>query len=60
MDEENEVVKLLVKVGKNINKTEEQLRPFIKKIVEDNWLDSIESLKNFLISLVQFVLVHYL
>ncbi|CAD52178.1 hypothetical protein C923_04364 [Plasmodium falciparum UGT5.1] len=46
MDEENEVVKLLVKVGKNINKTEEQLRPFIKKIVEDNWLDSIESLKN--------------
>ncbi|SOV17197.1 conserved Plasmodium protein, unknown function [Plasmodium gaboni] len=46
MNEENEVVKLLVKVGKNINKNEEQLRPFIKKIVEDNWLDSIESLKS--------------
>ncbi|SPJ11767.1 conserved Plasmodium protein, unknown function [Plasmodium sp. DRC-Itaito] len=46
MDGENEVVKLLEKVGKNINKNKEQLRPFIKKIVEDNWLDSIESLKS--------------
>ncbi|KJP90109.1 hypothetical protein AK88_00278 [Plasmodium fragile] len=46
MDPENEVVKLLLRVGQKINKGAEQLKPFIKIIVEDNWLDSVESLKN--------------
>ncbi|CAG9471830.1 conserved Plasmodium protein, unknown function [Plasmodium vivax] len=46
MDPENEVVKLLLRVGQKINKGAEQLKPFIKIIVEDNWLDSLESLKN--------------
>ncbi|CAD2103505.1 conserved Plasmodium protein, unknown function [Plasmodium vinckei lentum] len=45
MDNGNEVVKLLLRVGKKINKNYEQIKPFIKIIVEDNWLDSIESLK---------------
>ncbi|CXJ10288.1 conserved Plasmodium protein, unknown function [Plasmodium berghei] len=45
MDTDNEVVKLLLRVGKKINKNYEQIKPFIKIIVEDNWLDSIESLK---------------
>ncbi|SCM13508.1 conserved Plasmodium protein, unknown function [Plasmodium chabaudi adami] len=45
MDNDNEVVKLLLRVGKKINKNYEQIKPFIKIIVEDNWLDSIESLK---------------
>ncbi|ANQ09989.1 Uncharacterized protein PCOAH_00037660 [Plasmodium coatneyi] len=46
MDPENEVVKLLLRVGQKINKGAEQLKPFIKIIVEDNWLDSLDSLKN--------------
>ncbi|CRG97432.1 conserved Plasmodium protein, unknown function [Plasmodium gallinaceum] len=46
MDEDNEVVAMLLNVGKKINKNQEQLKPFIKKIVEDNWLDSLESLKS--------------
>ncbi|CRH02292.1 conserved Plasmodium protein, unknown function [Plasmodium relictum] len=46
MDEENEVVTFLLNVGKKINKSSEQLKPFIKKIVDDNWLDSLDSLKN--------------
>ncbi|CDU20400.1 PUB domain-containing protein, putative [Plasmodium yoelii] len=45
MDTDNEVVNLLLRVGKKINKNYEQIKPFIKIIVEDNWLDSIESLK---------------
>lgn len=42
----NEVVTLLLNIGKRLNRSEEQMKPIIKKIVEDNWLDSIESLKN--------------
>ncbi|SBT82210.1 conserved Plasmodium protein, unknown function [Plasmodium ovale] len=45
MDEENEVVKLILRVGKKINKSAKQLEPFIKTIVEDNWLDSMDSLR---------------
>lgn len=45
LDENNEVVKLLIKVGHKLNRSPEQVKPFIKTIVEDNWLESIESLK---------------
>ncbi|SBS90033.1 conserved Plasmodium protein, unknown function [Plasmodium malariae] len=43
---ENEVERLILLVGEKINKSAEQLKPFIKLIVEENWIDSLESLKN--------------
>nr|AND76648.1 hypothetical protein [Eimeria maxima] len=35
---------LLLEVGAEMGRTEEEMRPFIRKIVEENWLETKESL----------------
>eukprot|EP00820_Chromera_velia_P019354 Cvel_28202.t1-p1 / transcript=Cvel_28202.t1 / gene=Cvel_28202 / organism=Chromera_velia_CCMP2878 / gene_product=hypothetical protein / transcript_product=hypothetical protein / location=Cvel_scaffold3647:752-6126(-) / protein_length=429 / sequence_SO=supercontig / SO=protein_coding / is_pseudo=false len=42
---DSEVETFLIQVGKEIGRTPEQMKPFIKKIVEDNWYETMDSLR---------------
>ncbi len=41
----NEVERLMLLVGSQLGRSEQEIRPLIKKVVEDSWYDSLDSLR---------------
>ena len=42
----SEIQKLLESAGKRLGRTPEQMAPFVKILVEDNWLSTVADLKS--------------